>query len=65
MKEYIIVGDSGEYKGSLIYTCGHSKEHALKVLERERENLSSEYTNLAVKEVDSEDCWWNDPFLAN
>lgn len=32
--EYIIVGDTAEYKECLVYTCGKSKERAKEVLSR-------------------------------
>lgn len=72
MKEYIIVGDTKDYEGCLIYVCGRNKEHAEDVLKRVIESPSESdrkatkgHSNLRLKEVVSEDCWWNDPFLAN
>ena len=66
MKEYIIVGDTKEYKDCLIYVCGYSIEHTEKVLNRMLNNPTkydekamTGLTNLKIKEVNSEDCWWN------
>ena len=68
--EYIIVGDTKEFKGCLIYTCGGSKEHAEEVLhnmltnpsEQDKKELA-EYTNVRIYEEKDEDCWWNQPGL--
>ena len=34
MSEYVIVGDTAQYKGCLIYVCGTSYEHAHSTLNR-------------------------------
>lgn len=34
MKEYIIVGDTKDYKDCLIYRCGNNQEYAERVLDR-------------------------------
>lgn len=64
--EYIIVGDTKEFKGCLIYTCGASKEHAEEVLHRMLNNPNEqdkkeleEHTNVRIAEEKDEDCWWN------
>ena len=72
--EYIIVGDAevlGKTSECLIYTCG-TKERAEEVLDKMLNNpdkndlyMLSKHTNLRVKAVEEEKCWWNDPFLAN
>jgi hypothetical protein len=70
--EYIIVGDTDKYKDCLIYTCGKSLEHARNVLdqmlnnpdENDLKSMEGHY-NIRIKEVQSKDGWWNDPFLAN
>lgn len=66
MKEYIIVGDTKEFKGCLIYTCGTSKEHAEEVLNKMLTNPSEqdkkvleEHSNVRIAEEESENCWWN------
>ena len=71
-KEYIIVGDTDKYEGCLVYTCGTDRAHAEEVLDRMVTNPTKDdlanlakHHNLRVEEVESKDCWWNDPFLAN
>ena len=69
--EYIIVGDTKDYKDCLIYTCG-TFERAKEVLqkmfadptEQDKEEMKK-HTNIHIKEVNSNEFWWNDPFLAN
>ena len=65
-KEYIIVGDTEEYKGCLVYVGFHSQESAEQVIQRILTNptendkrVTKGHSNLRVKEVNSEDCWWN------
>ena len=72
MIDYTIVGDTKEYGTCLIYVCGHDKSNAEKVLNRmltdpdkEDKRVMKTHTNIRIKEQKSEDCWWNDPFLAN
>ena len=64
MSDFVIVGDTENYKECLICTCG-TKEHAEEVLKRITENPTETdrkqtkgHTNLRVKEVADEDCWW-------
>ena len=71
MSEYIIVGDTDEFKDCLIYTCG-TKKRAEEVLERMMNNPDEEdnrmiqkHHNIRIEEVPDNECWWNDPFLAN
>ena len=66
MHEYIICGDTEEYKECLIYLCGASLDYAEKVLNKVLnspteydKNLTKGYTNIKIKKVVSEDCWWN------
>lgn len=67
MNEYIIIGDTAEYKNCLIYVCGTNRDWAEKVLhrmlttptERDKEILQT-HSSLRVEEVLEEDCWWND-----
>lgn len=70
--QYIIVGDTANYKGCLIYPCGKSKENAEKTLKRLLENPNDNdkycmkgHTNIRIETTSDENCWWNDPFLAN
>ena len=70
--EYIIVGDTEKHGECLIYTVNGGKDFAEEVLHRML-TKPTEYDlramqghkNIRVKEVESKDCWWNDPFLAN
>lgn len=70
--EYIIVGDTNTYKECLVRSCGRSYENAVKTLDRMLHNPDKydkydveRHTNLRIKEVKDETCWWNDSFLAN
>lgn len=72
MTEYTIVGDTEKYGTCLIYVCGKSKENAEKVLNRmltapidNDKIVMKGMTNIRIHEEKSENCWWNDPFLAN
>ena len=72
MTEYIIVGDTAQYKDCLVYTCGTDKSWADKVLERMLTNPTEQdkrelkkHSNLRVEPVSEKEQWWNDPFLAN
>ena len=65
-KEYIIIGDTDKYEGCLVYVGFHSKESAeqdiQRILTNPTENdkkVTKGHSNLRVKEVNSEDCWWN------
>lgn len=64
MAQYIIAGDTEEYKGCLIYVCG-TLEIAKKSLERILNNPTKddlkaieEFTNIRIQKEDEEDCWW-------
>lgn len=72
MNEYIIVGDTEEYNGCLVYTCGTDKSFAEQVLTKmlavpteQDKKVMETHSNLRVEEVQPEYCWWNDSFLAN
>ena len=60
--EYVIVGDTKEYKGCLIYCCGNSKEATEKTLNEvlSKKRYTDEFTNIRIRTVPKEDCWWND-----
>lgn len=65
--KYIIAGDTEQYKGCLIMSCGSSKERAEDTLQRllsdpdENDKMMIEgYSNLRVEEVEQKDCWWED-----
>ena len=70
--EYIIVGDTDEFKECLVALAGLSKENAEKKLEQMLSSpndndkaLIGNCYNLRIKEVESDSAWWNDPFLSN
>lgn len=72
MKEYIIIGNTENHKDCLVCLAGYDKDHAEKVLERmlinptdNDKHLMKGHTNFRIKEVVSENQWWNDPFLVN
>ena len=65
--KYIIVGDTDQYKGCLVMSCGGYKENAESTLERllsdpdEHDKIMIEgYSNLRVEEADQKDCWWEE-----
>lgn len=65
--EYIIVGDTKEYTGCLVYVIGstsfeEAEQELNRMLNNPTENdkkLMEGHTNLRIKEVDKKDCWWN------
>lgn len=64
--EFIVAGDTAEYKGCLVFTCGKSLEHAKKVLQESLEGTDpstartcKRFTNLRLKRVKSADAWWH------
>lgn len=64
--EYTIVGDTKKYKGCLVCVCKGSEDMAKEVLDRMINNpteddkaMSKGHTNLRIKKVPKEDCWWN------
>ena len=66
MSEYIIVGDKERYKDFLVCTCGVSLDRAKEILDRMINNptendkaITNGHTNLRIKEVPEESCWWN------
>lgn len=71
MKEWIIVGDTEDYKGCLIKIGrGCKREQMEKELERMKTKpnkndlaLIRDCTNLRLVETEEKDQWWNDPFL--
>ena len=67
MSEYIIVGDTERYKDCLVCPCGVSLVRAKEILDRMINNptendkaITKGHTNLRIKEVPEESCWWND-----
>ena len=65
MNEYIIVGDTEKFGECLVYICGMSEEHAKEVLNRMLtdpteidKSAMQGHTNLRIKEVEEESCWW-------
>lgn len=68
--EWIIVADTDEHKGVLVYTCG-TKARAEEVLERintnpdkwDKRNIEDGHYNFRMEEVPKDDCWWNQGWL--
>jgi len=65
--EYVIKGDSKEFKDCLILVCGKSEINAKLALQIMLDNPTDNYkkliqnmSNLRIKEVEDKDCWWND-----
>lgn len=65
MSDYVIVGDTKNYKGCLVCVCGTSYEFAKQTLYRmtnspteSDKRLMQGHSNLSVEEVPDEDCWW-------
>lgn len=64
MGDYIIIGDTKDYKDCLIYVCG-PYDNAEKVLHRmltepdeNDKRLMQDHTNLRIKFEPEQDCWW-------
>ena len=61
--EYVILEKTEKHGWCLWKLCGTDKEWAEKVLAREQaEHPDKEF---CIDEVESKDCWWNDPTLCN
>lgn len=65
--EYNIVGDTKDYKGCLIMTCGKSEERAKEVLDRFLTNPTESdkmmvkgHTNIRIEKTGGGECWWNE-----
>lgn len=65
--KYVIVGDTDQYKGCLVMSCGSSKEKAEKTLHRlltdpdeYDKKMIEGHSNLRVEKVGNKDCWWED-----
>ncbi len=70
--EFIIIGDTDEYKDCLVTLAGRTRETAEKKLAQMLEHpdkydkaIMGDCYNLRIKEIESEGAWWHDPFLAN
>jgi hypothetical protein len=65
MGDYIIIGDTKKYEGCLVYVCG-TLDSANNCLQRMLNNpteydkrLMRDHSNLRIKKVQEEDCWWH------
>lgn len=65
LNDFIIKGDSEQYKDCLVCVCGTSREvaeeHLAKMLSNPSENdkrLIEGMSNLRIEEVEEKDCWW-------
>lgn len=71
MSEFIIIHDTEKYEGCLYCLAGCTLESAQARLDQiinhptrqENEAFKKGYTNFRIKEVKSEDCWWNEGSL--
>jgi hypothetical protein len=61
--EYIVQEFTEKYGWCLFRLAGAKKEHAEQVLKKAQ--LENPDKQLRLEEVESKDCWWNDPFLCN
>lgn len=64
--DYVIKGDTEQFKDCLVYVTGKTYEDAEEVLKRMLNNptendkrLMSGHTNFRIKFVEEKDCWWN------
>lgn len=64
--QYVIVGDTDNYKGCLIYVCGRDKQTAEGALYKMLNNPDKQdcrflktHSNIRIKTVEEENCWWN------
>lgn len=65
--QYIIKGDSKNFKNCLVFVIGHcTEEYAKSVLNRVKNNptdndkrVTKGLSNLRIEEVTEEDCWWD------
>lgn len=65
--EYIIIGDTEQFKDCILYVCGKDKEKAEESLQRMLNSptdndkyITEGHYNLRVKEVPKSKCWWHD-----
>lgn len=65
MNDHVIVGDTAEYSGCLIYVCGtlaRAQEVLHRMLTNPNDNDKREiqrHYNFRIEEVPEEDCWWH------
>ena len=64
--DYVIKGDTQQFKDCLVYVAGKTYEDAEEVLKRMLNNptendkrLMAGHTNFRIKFVEEKDCWWN------
>ena len=64
--EYVIAGDTEEYRDCLVCVVGASFDVAKYVLNRMLNNptehdqlITKGHTNLRIEKVHKDDCWWN------
>lgn len=65
--QYIIVGDTKEYEGCLIFACGEDESKAKKILKRFLKNPTDEdkkimkgHFNIRLQSENEHNCWWLD-----
>lgn len=65
MNDYVIAGDTKEYKDCLVCVCGtleNAKSALHRMLNNPNENdkkLMQGLSNFRIEEVPEEDCWWH------
>ena len=64
--DYIIIGDTNEFKDCLVCVAGSTSERANELLNRMLNNptdndkrIMSGHTNFRIKFVEADNCWWN------
>lgn len=57
--EYVIVGDTEQFGECLVFVCGSSLQTAKMMLEKNKNKGVKGHTNLRIKEVPADECWWN------
>ena len=64
MGDYVIIGDTKDYKDCLVYVCGTLKcatETLHQMLNNPDDNdkrIMQDHSNFRIIEVPEKDCWW-------
>ena len=61
--EYIITEHTERFGWCLFVLAGTTRERAEKRLAEVQRDFPNK--QFRIEEVESKDCWWNDPFLSN
>ena len=63
--DYVIVGDTQQYKGCLVCVAGtfeRANEILIRMISNPTDNdrrLMDRHTNFRIEFVEDKDCWWN------